>query len=399
MATKEVHRSYKYRFYPTDEQAQQLAQTFGCVRYVYNRALAERSQAWAVDKKRVTYFDTGKMLTQWRNEEDTAWLSETTRVPQQYALMHLQTAFDAFWRKQSKYPTFKKKNKSRDSATYNYTAFSYFDGKIKLAKMKDPLDIRWSRPLPKGIDTSKGGDLRSVTVSRNSRGQYFVSILIREQVEQLKPIESKIGIDAGLTTLLTLSTGEKIANPRHARKDQVKLAKAQREMARKQKGSKNRAKARIKAAKVHGRIADRRRDHLHKLTTRLVRENQVIAIEDLSVRNMVKNHHLARAISDASWSEFRRQLEYKAEWYGREVIAVDRWYPSSKTCSMCGAVVEKLPLNIREWECRCGAAHDRDINAAKNILAAGSVVKVYGDGVRPSRAKREKATVCEVETS
>lgn len=399
MATKEVHRSYKYRFYPTDEQAQQLAQTFGCVRYVYNRALAERSKAWAVDKKRVTYFDTGKMLTQWRNEEDTAWLSETTRVPQQYALMHLQTAFDAFWRKQSRYPKFKKKNKSRDSATYNYMAFYYVDGKIKLAKMKDPLDIRWSRPLPKGIDTSKGGDLRSVTVSRNSRGQYFVSILVREQVEQLKPIESKIGIDVGLTTLLTLSTGEKIANPRHERKDRVKLAKAQREMSRKQKGSKNRAKARLKVAKVHGRITDRRRDHLHKLTTRLVRENQVIAIEDLSVRNMVKNHNLARAISDASWGTFRQMLEYKAEWYGREVITIDRWYPSSKTCSECGTIVEKLPLNIREWECCCGAVHDRDVNAAKNILAAGSVVEVYGDGVRPSRAKREKATVCEVETS
>lgn len=393
MATKEVHRSYKYRFYPTDEQAQQLAQTFGCVRYVYNRALAERSKAWAIDKKRVTYFDTGKMLTQWRNEEDTAWLSDVSRKPQQFALVHLQAAFDSFWRKQGKYPKFKSKKRAKDSATYDGGALSYRDGCLRLAKMKQPLRIVWSRPLP------KNPNIRLVTVSRNARNQYFVSITVKEQIEQLEPVESKIGIDVGLTTLLTLSTGEKIANPRHERKDRVKLAKAQREMSRKQKGSKNRAKARLKVAKVHGRIADRRHDHLHKLTTRLVRENQVIAIEDLSVRNMVKNHKLARAISDASWGTFRQMLEYKAEWYGREVIAIDRWYPSSKTCSMCGAVVEKLPLNTREWECRCGAVHDRDINAAKNILAAGSVVEVYGDGVRPSRAKREKATVCEVETS
>ena len=393
MPTKKVRRSYKYRFYPTDEQAQQLAKTFGCVRYVYNRALAERSRAWTQEQRRITYHDTSKMLTQWKQEDETAWLKEPSKGPLQESLMNLQSAYDKFWRKQARYPKFKARKKSRDSACYAGNCFRYRDGKITLAKQKQHLDIRWDRPLPEGAEPSR------VTVSRNSRDQYFISILVEEEIEQLKPVKSQIGIDVGLTTLLTLSTGEKIANPRHELKDRVKLAKAQREMSRKQKGSKNRAKARLKVAKIHGRIADRRRDHLHKLTTRLVRENQVIAIEDLSVRNMVKNHNLARAISDASWSEFRRQLEYKAEWYGREVIAIDRWYPSSKTCSMCGAVVEKLPLNIREWECRCGAVHDRDINAAKNILAAGLAVEVYGDGVRPSRAKREKAIICEVETA
>ena len=217
------------------------------------------------------------------------------------------------------------------------------------------------------------------------RGRYHISILVEEVITELPKNASVVGIDAGITTLYTLSTGEKITNPRHEKKDREKLSKAQRALSRKQNGSRNRAKARRKVAKIHGRIADRRRDHLHKLSTRLVRENQVIAIEDLSVRNMVKNHSLARSISDASWSSFRTMLEYKAEWYGRDVVAIDRFYPSSKTCSECGRIVESLPLNIRDWECECGAVHDRDVNAARNILAVGLAVSACGDGVRPSR--------------
>jgi putative transposase len=196
-----------------------------------------------------------------------------------------------------------------------------------------------------------------------------------------------VGLDAGITTLVTLSTGEKVANPKHEQKDRARLAQAQRNLAKKQKGSANRAKARGKVARIYARITDRRRDHLHKLTTRLVRENQVIVIEDLAVRNMVKNRKLARASSDASWAELRSMLEYKADWYGRDVIAIDRRYPSSTTCSSCGAIVDTLPLNLREWTCRdCGVVHDRDINAAKNILAVGLAVNAWGDGVRPSRS-------------
>lgn len=195
-----------------------------------------------------------------------------------------------------------------------------------------------------------------------------------------------VGIDAGITSLVTLSTGEKVTNPRHEKRDREKLARAQRALARMQKGSKNRAKARAKVAKVYGRIVDRRRDLLHKLSTRIIRENQTVVIEDLSVRNLVRNHCLARAISDASWSQPRRMLEYKAAWYGQEVIAIDRFYPSSKTCSACGALVDNLPLGVREWACRCGTTHDRDVNAAKVILAAGLAVAACGDGVRPPRS-------------
>ena len=194
-----------------------------------------------------------------------------------------------------------------------------------------------------------------------------------------------VGLDAGITSLYTLSTGEKITNPRHERTDRARLAKAQRMLAKKQKGSRNRAKARLKVAKIHGRIADRRRDYLHTLSTRLVRENQVIAIEDLSVRNMVKNRSLSRVISDAGWSEFRSMLEYKADWYGRRVVAVDRFCPSSKTCSVCGAIASTMPLTVRDWVCRCGVVHDRDVNAARNILAVGLAVAACGDGVRPPR--------------
>ncbi len=374
-----VKRAYKYRFYPTSEQRQQLSQTFGCVRYVYNRALSERSRAWTMEQRRVDYSDTSKMLTSWKRDAETAWLKEPSKYPLQATLRNLQGAFDKFWRKQTKYPKFKKRGKSKDSATYFVGGFTYRDGRIKLAKQSEPLDIRWSRPLPEGSVPSQ------VTVSRNARNQYHISILVEDAIIQHEPTDATVGIDAGITTLVTLSTGEKVTNPKHEKRDREKLAKAQRNLSRKNKGSANRAKARLKVAKVYGRIADRRNDHLHKLTTRLISENQVIAIEDLSVRNMVRNHKLARAISDASWSEMRRQLEYKADWYGRAVVAIDRFYPSSKQCSECGRIAEKMPLDIREWTCPCGAIHDRDVNAAKNIRAVGLTVLACGDGVRPAR--------------
>lgn len=375
-----VKRAYRYRFYPTPQQADQLNRTFGCVRYVYNRALAERSAALTQEQRRVTHAETDKWLTGWKQHPDTEWLQTPSKGPLQATLRHLQTAYVNFWQKRAKYPTFKKKGKTLDSATYFRNCFTYRDGRITLAKQAEPLNIRWSQPLPDGSVPSQ------VTVSRNARGQFHISVLVETTVEALPTADAKVGVDAGITSLLTLSTGEKIVNPRHERKDRERLARAQRNMARKQKGSSNRRKARLKVAKIYGRISDRRRDALHKLSTRLVRENQAIMIEDLSVRNMVRTHSLARAISDASWSELRRQLEYKADWYGREVIAVDRWYPSSKTCGSCGAITGKLPLQVRGWTCRCGVTHDRDVNAARNILALGLSVSACGDGVNPPRS-------------
>jgi putative transposase len=390
-----VKRAFKYRFYPSGAQAAELSRTFGCVRKVYNMALAARSEAW-VRQERVNYNQTSAMLTLWKKSEELAFLNEVSSVPLQQALRHLQVAFTNFFGKRAKYPRFKSRKKSRKSAEYTTSAFRFRDGRLTLAKMSEALDIVWSRPLPDGAVPS------TVTVSQDSASRWFVSLLVEDPaVKPLPAIGAAVGIDVGLTHLLTLSTGEKITNPRHERRDRARLALAQRGLAKKAKGDgANRAKARRKVARIHARIADRRRDHLHKLTTRLVRENQTLVIEDLSVRNLVGNRKLARAISDAAWSEFRSMLEYKAAWYGREVIPVDRFFPSSRLCSHCGTLQGKMPLDVREWTCVCGTVHDRDVNAAKNLLAAGLAVSACGAGVRPQReSSRTGRSATKQETS
>ncbi|UED87538.1 RNA-guided endonuclease InsQ/TnpB family protein [Streptomyces profundus] len=381
MKATQVKRALKYRFYPTDAQAAELSRTFGCVRKVYNLALAARTEAWA-RRERVSYGQTSAMLTAWKRTEEFAYLNQVSSVPLQQALRHLQGAFTNFFDKRAKYPRFKSRKRSRSSAEYTRSAFRFRDGGLTLAKMAEPLGIVWSRPLPEGASPS------TVTVSQDAAGRWYVSLLVEDPtIQRLPAVDTAVGIDVGLDHLLTLSTGEKITNPRHERADRARLAKAQRRLARKARGEgANRAKARRKVAKVYARIADRRRDHLHQLTTRLVREHQTLVIEDLAVRNMVRNHSLARAISDAGWSEFRSTLEYKAAWYGREVIAVDRFFPSSKLCSTCGAVRSGMPLHVRVWTCGgYGATHDRDVNAARNLLAVGLTVSVCGAGVRPQR--------------
>ncbi|MEV8060002.1 RNA-guided endonuclease TnpB family protein [Streptomyces antimycoticus] len=383
MTTTHVRRAFKYRFYPTDAQAAELSRTFGCVRKVYNLALAARTQAWVLRQERVNYNATSAMLTEWKKTEELAYLNEVSSVPLQQALRHLQTAFTHFFAQRARYPRLKSRKKSRKSAEYTTSAFRFQGGKLTLAKMTEPLDIVWSRPFPEGVAPS------TVTVSQDAAGRWFVSVLCEDPgVKPLPITDGAVGVDAGLDHLLTLSTGEKITNPRHERGDRGRLARAQRELARKAKGEgANRAKARRRVARVHARIADRRRDALHKITTRLVRDNQTIVIEDLTVRNLLKNGRLARAISDAAWSEFRSMLEYKARWYGRAVIAVDRWFPSSKLCSHCGTLQNTMPLSVRTWTCgSCGVTHDRDVNAARNILAAGLAVSACGAGVRPQRS-------------
>ncbi|UUN27562.1 transposase [Streptomyces sp. FIT100] len=393
MRTGHVKRAFKYRFHPTDAQAVELLRTFGCVRKVYNLALEARTVAWFQRQERVNYNATSAMLTEWKKTPELAFLSEVSSVPLQQALRHLQGAFSSFFEGRAKYPRYKSKKRTRRSAEYTRSAFKHLDGKLTLAKMAEPLEIVWSRPLPEGVEPT------TVTVSQDSAGRWFVSMLCEdESVKPLPAAGQTVGIDVGVTSLVTLSTGEKVANPRHERRDRARLARAQRKLSRKEKGSANGEKARRKVARVHARIADRRRDFLHKLTTRLVRENQTIVIEDLTVRNMLKNGSLARAISDASWTELRSMLEYKCAWYGRTLVAIDHWFPSSKLCSACGTIRDSLPLNVREWTCDCGAVHDRDVNAAKNILAAGLAVTVCGDGVRPQRSTPERQSSAKQKT-
>lgn len=360
-----MKRAYKYRFYPTPDQAAELTRTFGCVRLVYNRALESRTRAHVQEGRRVSYVESSAELTAWKQTSELAFLNEVSSVPLQQALRHLQAAFANFFARRAKYPAFKSRKKSRASAEYTRSAFRFRDGELTLAKMNAPLSVAWSRALPQGAEPS------TVTVSRDPAGRWFVSMLVEEEICSLPPTRRNVGVDVGLVVLATLSTGERIVNPRHERADRMRLVRARRGLARKSGGSNNQAKARLKVARVYARIADRRRDHLHKVTTRLVRENQVIAVEDLPIRNLVKNHSLARAISDASWRALRGMLEYKAAWYGRDLVVVDRFFPSSRLCSRCGNLHQKLPLHVREWVCVCGARHDRDVNAAINILAAG----------------------------
>ena len=373
----DIKRAYRFRLYPTPEQEQVLAQTFGCARFAYNHMLRLRTDAWFSRRERIGYHETSAALTQLKKDPEFAWLNEVSSVPVQQALRHLQTAFANFFAKRAKYPTFKRKD-GQQSAEYTTSAFKW-DGKVlKLAKMDKPLDVRFSRTIPRAAKVT------TITVSKDAAGRYFVSMLCDDTVQPKAEVEGKVGVDLGLTHFAILSTGEKIAAPNTFRKNEEKLAKLQRRLAKKTKGSANRKKARLKVAKLHAKIADSRKDFLHKLSTRLVNENQVIAIETLAVSNMQKNRHLAKSISDAGWAEFVRQLKYKSLWYGRELVGIDRWYPSSKRCSDCGHTVAKMPLNVREWACpECGTVHDRDINAARNVLAAGLAVSALGESVNP----------------
>jgi putative transposase len=343
-----VRRAFKYRFSPTDAQAVELSRTFGCVRKVYNLTLAARTEAWA-RQERVNYHQTSAMLTAWEKTEELTYLNKVSCVPLQQALRHLQTAFTHFFAKRAMYPCFRSRKQLRKSAEDTTSAFRFREGRPALAKMAEPLDIVRSRPLPEGASPS------TVTVSQDAAGRRFVSLLCEDpSLQPLPATDSAVGI--GLDHLLTLSTGRKVTNPRHESRDRARLAKAQRQLARKTRA--NRARARRKVAKIHARI----------------------------IRSMVKNGSLARAAGDAAWSEFRSMLEYKAQWYGREVIAIDRWFPSSELCSGCGSVQDEMPLPVREWTCGCGTVRDRDVNAAKNILAVGLTASACGAGVGPQRS-------------
>ncbi|MGJ5631744.1 RNA-guided endonuclease InsQ/TnpB family protein [Nostoc sp. CALU 1950] len=378
-----TQKAFKYRFYPTPEQETLLRQTMGCTRLVYNRALAARTQAWYERQERVGYIETSAMLTNWKKQDELQFLNDVSSVPLQQGLRHLQTAFSNFFAGRAKYPNFKKKHNG-GNAEFTSSAFKFRDGQVFLAKSPQALAIRWSRQLPQGVEPS------TISVKLSPSGRWTVSMLVDIEIERLSESSNSIGIDLGVTSLVALSTGEKIANPKNFRAKKAKLRKAQKALSRKQKGSNNRHKARVKIAKVHAKISDARNDFLHKLTTRLVRENQTIAVEDLAVKNMIKNKKLALSISDASWGELVRQLEYKCDWYGRNFVKIDRWFPSSKRCLNCGYIVDKLPLNIREWDCpKCSTHHDRDVNAAKNILAAGLAVSVCGANIRPDSLKAQ----------
>jgi putative transposase len=366
-----MRTAYKCRAYPSDAQQQMLARTFGCVRVVWNRTLADRHARYAAEGKSTSYAQTDAALTAMKKMPELEWLNEVSSVPLQQALRHQHKAFSNFFAGRARYPRFKSRQ-GRQSAAYTRSAFSMRGGVLRLAKTSTPLEFVWSWP---GVDVTSL-DPATVTVSRDPDGRWYVSFAVEvADPVQLPATGRAVGIDLGIKDFAVTSDGERIANPRHLAKRERNLARYQRRLARCQKGSANRAKAKAKVARAHRKVRASRADFLHKASTRLVRDHDVIVLEDLAVRNMVRCRPLAKAISDCGWGTFRQMIEYKAARYGRHVIVVDRWYPSSKTCSACGHLLVSLSLGTRQWTCPgCGTRHDRDVNAAKNIAAAGLAV-------------------------
>jgi len=367
---------FRYRISPTSEQQALLAREFGTARYAYNWALGQRTAAFGRGE-RMNYNQSSAAWSRHRHE--TVWALETSSIPPQQALRHLQTAFVNFFAKRARYPKFRKKAHAQ-SAEYTRSAFAYDPATRTLTFAKlGRMAVRWSRAFVSMPTTA--------TITKSPSGRYHVTLCLDEpEPANFPKTGQSVGVDLGLNRLATLSTEERIANPKHLGKRLGKLARAQRTLSRRKKGSGRWHRARVRVARIQERVADARADRLHKVTLDLVQRFDLIAIEDLNVRGMVQNHSLARSLSDASFGMFRRFLEYKAEWYGKKVAVVDRFFPSSKLCSDCGYVREHLSLSVRAWACEnCGESHDRDENAARNILAAGQVVSARGFGVSPKR--------------
>ena len=376
-----VRTAYRCRAYPDPAQRAVLNRSFGCVRKVWNDTLNARQQRYTTDHTSTSYAQTDRALTAMKKNPAMAFLNEVSSVPLQQTLRHQHQAFTAFFANRARYPRFKSRF-SRQSAHYTRSAFTMRGGVLRLAKTNGPLRFVWSW---QDVDVT-GLDPTMVVVSREPDGRWYVTFAVDGSAPQpLQATRSAVGIDLGVKDFAVTSDGEKIANPRHAQRKARNLARYQRRLARCQKGSANRVKAKAKVARAHRKVRNARRDFLHRASTRMVRQNDVIVIEDLAVANMVRNRRLARAISDCGWGEFRRQLEYKCQRYGRQLVVIDRWYPSSKTCSACGHLLATLTLGTRHWtRPSCGTRHDRDVNAAKNILAAGQAVTACGAEVSHS---------------
>ncbi|WP_339154302.1 transposase [Actinomadura luteofluorescens] len=367
-----MHLRYQFRLYPAPCQEQALARAFGCARVVFNDALRAREQAYAAG---LAYLPDGELskrvITEAKKSPERVWLGEVSAVVLQQALADLNAAYRNFFasvsgRRKGRVvaaPRYRSRKDRRQAIRFTRNARWKITagGRLRLPKIGD-VPVRWSRTLPSVPS--------SVTVIRDAAGRYFASFVVETGNEPLPQTEAEIGVDLGLTHFAVLSDGRKISSPRFLRRAERKLRKAQQALSRKTSGSANRRKAAARAARLHARVTDARRDHHHKLSTQLIRDNQAVYVENLCVNGLARTG-LAKSVHDAGWSQFLAMLEYKAARHGRTFAKIDRWFPSSKLCGTCGTVAESMPLNIRKWACACGAVHDRDVNAANNILAAG----------------------------
>jgi len=373
-----VNKTYRFRLFPTAEQEILLAKHFGCTRYVYNHFLNERKEQYQADKKSDNYYKQAATLTKLKKEEDTKWLKEVNSQTLQFALRSLDTAFLNFFRGNAQFPKFKSR---KHKNTFTIPQFGKLeDGKIIIPKFKDGIKVKLHREVK--------GKIGKMSITKTPTGKYYVSIFTEQEVEELPKTNKQVGIDLGLKDFVITSDNKKYKNNRYTKKYAKQLKKAQQHLSRKQKGSNGFEKQKLKVAKIHEKIASCRLDTLHKVSKELVESYDLISIEDLNVKGMIKNHKLSKHIADASWGNFVTLLQYKCDWYGKELVKVNRFYPSSKTCGDCNWINQELKLSDREWTCKsCGAIHDRDVNASRNILKEG--LKIFGQGLSNTKVERK----------
>jgi putative transposase len=380
---KLVNKTYKFRIYPNEEQEILLSKHFGCSRFVYNYFLNERKEQYQRDKKSDNYYKQAKTLTDLKKKQEYEWLKKVNSQTIQFALRSLDTAYVNFFRGTAQFPKFKSR---KHKNTFTIPQFGLVkDGKILIPKFKDGIRVKLDRREIKG-------KIGKMNITKTPTGKYYVSIFTEQTIEQLPKTNKKVGIDLGLKDFLITSDGIKFKNNRYTKKYSRQLKKAQQHLSRKEKGSNGFEKQKLKVAKIHEKIASCRLDTLHKVSYQLVKENDLIVVEDLNVKGMIRNTKLSKHISDISWGNFVNLLNYKCNWYGKELVKVNRFYPSSKTCNCCGWINQNLKLSEREWTCKCGETHDRDLNASKNILKEG--LKIYGKELAITKVER-KSDFCE----